>query len=346
MKALFIGLGSIGQRHLRNLLALEPNAEIFAIRNQKSKTYVFNKNNKILKNSNLINKYKIQEYKNVSEALSKQIFNLIFITNPSSLHFKIAESVISSGAYIFIEKPAVHSEKDLKKLHILNEANNGKIFVGYQYRFHPAIKKSYKIINDNLLGNIVSARFKNGEYLPDWHPYEDYRASYAARKDLGGGALLTQIHDLDYASFLCGIPTELFAVGGKNSSLELDVEDSVQILMKIKINNNNIPVSISLNYLEKPGQRIFEVIGDQAKLECDLNRNIIKVSPSNGLACSTFSFSKYERNDMFIDEMKAFLLFASGNSSELISLLDASMSLKIAFLSEQSLKFGRVQTFK
>ena len=343
MKALFIGLGSIGQRHLRNLIALHPNTKISAVRGKNSKNFVFSKNNKILKNSNLVNTYNITEFSNLSKAL-KCHFDIIFITNPSSLHFKIAKQAIASGAYIFLEKPAVVNEKDFFELEVLEKSYRGKIFVGYQYRYHPVIKKSLYILQNNLLGNVVSARFKNGEYLPDWHPYEDYRESYAASKNLGGGTLLTQIHDLDYATLLLGIPTELFAVGGKNSSLEVNVEDSVQILMNTIIKNKKIPISISLNYVEKPPERTFEVIGDKGKILCDLNKNTIyHYSHTKKNIESKFSFSHFKRNDMFLDEMKAFLSFASGNKKAGISLKDSAISLKIVFSSKKSIKSGKSQ---
>lgn len=343
MKALFVGLGSIGQRHLRNLVTLVPNIEISAVRSIHSKNFVFSKNNKILKNSNLVKKYNINQFFNLDQAL-KVNFDLVFITNPSSLHFEVAKQAVASGANVFIEKPAVDNLRDLLKLVALEKEFKGKIFIGYQYRFHPVIKKSLEIIESKMLGNIVSARFKNGEYLPDWHPYEDYRDSYASIKKLGGGSLLTQIHDIDYATILLGKPYELYAVGGKNSSLEVNVEDSVQILMKVKQRNKNIPVSISLNYLEKPAERIFEIIGDKGKIFCDLNLNVIEyylhIKKNKK---SIFSFSNFQRNDMFLDEMKAFLDFVSGNKKAGISLRDSAMSLKIVFLSKKSMTSGKSQ---
>ena len=337
MKALFIGLGSIGQRHLRNLLQLMPEVDLSAVRRKHSKDIVFDDNNKILKNTTLVKKYNLSEFSSLTQAL-KTKFDLIFITNPSSFHFKAAKQAITSGAFIFIEKPAVHDEKDLLELEDLDGIYKQKIFVGYQYRFHPVIKKSRELLNNNALGNLVSARFKNAEYLPDWHPYEDYRDSYAAKKKLGGGTLLTQIHDLDYSTFLLGSPKELFAVGGKNSSLEVDVEDCVQILMSIPKKNKNIPVSISLNYVEKPSERTYEIIGDSGKIVCDLNNSILRWhSNDKGRKFLTFSYDNFKRNDMFLDEMKAFLSFALGNAQVCISLKDSALSLRLVFLAKKSM---------
>tara|TARA_A100001011_G_scaffold400274_1_gene513739 strand:- start:11964 stop:12992 length:1029 start_codon:yes stop_codon:yes gene_type:complete len=333
MKALFIGLGSIGQRHLRNLVTLEPDVHISALRRKKSKDFVFNNKNKIIKNTTLEKKYNITIFSNLNQAL-KTKFDLIFITNPSSLHFSVAKQAIGSGSYIFIEKPAVHLEKDLLELQTLDFQK--KIFVGYQYRFHPVIQKTKELLNNNELGNLISARFKNAEYLPDWHPYEDYRDSYAAQKKLGGGALLTQIHDLDYSTYLLGPPSEIFAVGGKHSSLDVNVEDSVQILMSILKDNKRLPVSISLNYVERPPERVYEIVGDRGKIQCDLNKNTLHLHSDNS-NLRNFSYSTFDRNDMFLDEMKAFLNFASGNSRDCISLNDSSLSLKMVFLAIKSM---------
>jgi len=341
MRALFIGLGSIGQRHLRNLISLKPNIEISAIRRKNSKNFIFDKNNKIVKNSNLVKEYNIRQFSSINAAL-KIRFDFIFITNPSSLHFVIAKKAISSGAYLFIEKPVVHTERDFMEIIKLNKLYKGKIFVGYQYRFHPIIKKSAELLKNHSLGSIISARFKNAEHLPDWHPYEDYRESYASRKKLGGGSLLTQIHDLDYSILLLGMPQEVYAVGGKNSSLEVDVEDSVQILMKTKIKNKNVPVSISLNYLEKPVERVFEIIGDKGKIVGDLNTNTMVLYLYKGRN-SKFNYKNFERNDMFVDEMKAFLDFSSGKDSSGITLEDSGRSLKIVFLSKKSILTGKSQ---
>src|SRR5262249_3203022 len=100
--------------------------------------------------------------------------------------------------------------------------------VGSQWRFHPCVAAARGLVaDDDPLGPLVGAEIEYQEYLPDWHPYEDYRQSYAARAELGGGVVLTQIHDYDIACHLFGIPVAAKAAGGHLSSLETDVEDTV-----------------------------------------------------------------------------------------------------------------------
>ena len=103
--------------------------------------------------------------------------------------------------------------------------------MGFQFRFHPLLKTVKKMLLKKEIGNVVSASFVNGEYLPNWHKYENYSSSYASKKVLGGGCILTQIHEIDYAIWLLGKPNTLFAVGDNLSKLKIDVEDSTQILL-------------------------------------------------------------------------------------------------------------------
>ena len=100
------------------------------------------------------------------------------------------------------------------------------------------------MIADRKLGHLTGAHIVNGEYLPGWHPYEDYRETHPARRELGGGCLRIQTHELDYALWLFGMPRQVFAVGGQLSRLEVNVEDAVDILMQCQDDGRPLPVHI------------------------------------------------------------------------------------------------------
>ena len=117
-----------------------------------------------------------------------------------------------------------------------------------QLRFNPVIKKLKNIIENNDLGNLLSFRAEVCEYMPSFHPYEDYRDLYCS-KELGGGVILTQIHELDLIVHLFGTLL-MFAYGGKLSSLEIDVEDSVDILMK----KDSLSISLGWTIYRIPGE--------------------------------------------------------------------------------------------
>src|SRR5204863_1605636 len=93
------------------------------------------------------------------------------------------------------------------------------VAVGCQLRSHPALRRLHDLLAEGVLGRLIAVHVEQGEYLPGWHSYEDYRQSYAARRELGGGVVLTQIHELDYVHWLFGLPQRVFAVGGRLGSL-------------------------------------------------------------------------------------------------------------------------------
>jgi predicted dehydrogenase len=329
MKALFVGLGSIGQRHLRNLLTMLPDTEILALRTTRTVPLLSN-NNQVHTDISVKEKYNISEFEHLSDALNQKP-NIVFVTNPTSMHIKIAQKAIESGAFVFIEKPLSDQWDGVEELlKAENDCGKKKIIIGYQYRFHPALKIIKNSIEDGRIGAIVGARLVNGEYMPGWHPYEDYKKSYAARKDLGGGAIVTQIHDFDYAMWLFGEPTKLFAVGGKISSLDINVEDSVQILMQCSNGEKYFPVSISMDYLQWPAVRSLSITGDKGSIECDLTNSKLTICDRVVDNIETQTFENFDRNEMFISEMKNILAFADGKEKPFLDLETGIKSLKIA----------------
>jgi predicted dehydrogenase len=346
MKALFIGLGSIGQRHLRNLIEINPKIKLSALRHSRSSP-VLSINNEILSKEDVSQYYGINDFTSLEEALASEP-DLIFITNPSHLHAKLAFTCLeNSQAYIFIEKPLSSDIESAQRL-LQHEISSQKkrICIGYQFRFHPVIKLAKSILSKGKLGNIVSANLENGEYMPGWHPYEDYRKSYAAKKELGGGALLTQIHDFDYAIWLFGIPHSIYAVGGKLSDLEIDVEDSVKVLMTFHKNNQPIPVNISLDYLQWPAKKQFSIIGDKGKIECDLIDMKLSLHTLNNHETEIFGFPEFDRNDMFKKELEHFLDFTQGKSEPFVDIETAMLSLEVALNAHLSIKEGKSIDFK
>jgi predicted dehydrogenase len=340
MKALFIGLGSIGQRHLRNLVSLLPSVELMAVRSTRSAPVLSN-TNQVIKGVSIKDKYQISEFDTLDLALSQKP-DLVFITNPTSMHINTAQEALKSGAYVFIEKPVSHNNRGVEKLLAL-ECSFGKkkICVGYQFRFNPALQFLEKILKEKIIGNIVGAQLVNGEYMPEWHPYEDYRESYAARQELGGGALVTQIHDFDYAAWLFGLPSTIFAVGGQLSDLEVDVEDSVQILMNCK----NTPVSIQLDYLQWPPRRDIFITGDKGSIHCDLSSMEVIVNQRETSEVETHTFPDFDRNNLFLDEIKNFLAFVNGREVPKVDLKEGLVSLKVALAAKKSMETGVVQNF-
>src|SRR5262249_47206669 len=156
----------------------------------------------------------------LAEAL-RQHPDVVMVTNPTSLHVETACQALEAGAHVLGEKPLGSSLEGvpalLERAHQIHRA----LAVAYNPRFHPRVQRMKELVNAEAIGKIVSARAEASEYLPDWHPWEDYRQSYSGRRDLGGGAVLTFSHELDTVCWLLGPPKRLTALAAHVSRLEI-----------------------------------------------------------------------------------------------------------------------------
>jgi predicted dehydrogenase len=339
MKVLFCGLGSIGQRHLRNLRAFLGNDVAILAYRSLGQSPVLNPDMTAKPNANLDTTYNIRSFSNLNDALAEKP-DAVFVTNPNTLHLPVALAAARAGCHLFIEKPLSHSLEGVDELIEIVERKKLVAFVGYQFRFHPGLRWIKSFLEERRLGRLVAAHIVNGDYLPDWHPYEDYRKSHAARRELGGGSLRIQTHELDYALWFFGMPSKVFAVGGHLSSLDVDVEDSVSILMACKDRGQVVPVHIHLDYLQCPPQRVCEIVGDLGKLRYDYYANQIELHDLKSRISQVIRFDGFERNQMFLDELRHFMSCLSGEEQPLVDLSEGSRSLKLALAAEKSLETG------
>ena len=205
MKFLIAGLGSIGRRHFRNLISLGEK-DIVLLRTRKA----------TLPDDELAG-FPVET--DIQEALRKHKPDAVIVANPTSMHLDIAIPAAEAGCHILLEKPVSNS---LERLDILQQAaqkSGSKILVGFQFRYHPTLNKARELIQEDALGKILTVHAHWGEYLPQWHPWEDYRQSYAARADLGGGVIVTLTHPLDYLRFILGEVESLWSFNGHISPL-------------------------------------------------------------------------------------------------------------------------------
>lgn len=338
-KFLFAGLGSIGQRHVRNLRTLLGNeVEILAYRSH-GQSPVLNPDMTVNPNADIDTTYNVRSFPTLDDALAEKP-DAVFVTNPNTLHLPVALAAARADCHLFIEKPLSHSLEGVDELIEIVERKKLVGFVGYQFRFHPGLRWIKSLLEERRLGRLVAAHIVNGEFLPDWHPYEDYRRSHAARRELGGGSLRIQTHELDYALWFFGMPSKVFAVGGHLSSLDVDVEDSVSILMACKDRDQVVPVHIHLDYLQRPPQRVCEIVGDLGKLRHDYYTNQVEMHDLKSRASHVIRFDGFDRNQMYMDELRHFLSCLSGEEQPLETLSKDIRILKIALAAERSLQTG------
>ena len=340
MRFLVVGLGGIGQRHVRNLRSLLPSAEILAYRVRRD-ALTLTDSLGIEAGASVEEKYGLKVFTDLDVALAEQP-DAVLLCNPTSLHLQIALKAARAGCALFIEKPLSHSVEGIVELVELVETRHLVGLVGYQMRFHPCLLRARSLIDGGAIGRVVAVRIEVGEYLPGWHTYEDYRQMYASRGDLGGGVILSQIHELDYVYWLFGMPTRVFALGGHLTHLEIDVEDTASMLLECVVDGRAVPVHVHQDYIQRPPSRTCEVIGDHGKILLDLRQATVTVYDGDGATTETASYTDLQRNQLFLDEMCHFLACLDGRETPVVSVRDAARSLAIALAAKRSIETGQV----
>lgn len=326
MKFLICGLGSIGQRHVRNLKSILSNAQIIAYRNTPKDLGSFEK------------EYNIEIFNSLEQAL-KQKPDAAFITNPTSLHISTALACAKKGLHLFIEKPLSNSWKNVDKLKKNVQKNNLVVMMGFMMRYNPGIIKVKQTLKKQLIGSVINAQFTNGEYLPSWHPHEDYKKGYSARKDLGGGIILTFSHEIDLASWLFGKIGSVYCTTNKSKLLITNVEDSADILMNF---TNGIKASVHLDHIAQPPIRSLSVIGDKGRIYWNYYQNTVKWYDTTKQKWKVYRY-KFERNDMFLTELKEFLNSIKERKETSVNLVVGMNNLRIALMAKKSAKDNRLQ---
>lgn len=335
MKILMIGLGSIGQRHLRNIRRLYgDSADIIAYRVRRLKT-TFSDSMQIRENIDLEQEYQISIYTDLSEALAQKP-DIAFICNVTSSHISCALECAKARCHLFLEKPISHTMDGIEDLKRIVEEKKIKVFVGFQNRYHPAILKAKEYIQNNRIGKIISVHAEVGECLATMHSYEDYKTTYMARSDLGGGVILNQmIHEIDYLRYIFGDPSNIYAFGNeKGESLEIDVDDCCDALL----NFHGISVSLHADFYQSPPERYLSVVGSKGKFKADIIKNHITLW--EGDQVYETDFDGFTRNDMFIEELKRFMKCIEKDAKPDITLDDGITTLKIALAAKQCLLSG------
>jgi predicted dehydrogenase len=344
MKILFCGLGGIGQRHLRCLRSILGNdleAHAFRARGQKVK---LRDDLTVDSSGNLETDYQLTLHASLEEGLACRP-DAVFVCNPSNLHIQYALQAARSGCNVFIEKPLASSSDGVSELKCIVADKGLVCHVGYNFRFHPAVQRLKDIIDSGLLGNILSATSIIGEYLPAWHPYEDYRQMYASRRELGGGVILSQIHEFDLAYWFFGMPETIYSLGGKLSSLDINVEDVASSLMWINGQVGRFPLSIHQDFVRRPAERTFTVVGDRGVVRMDLRANELTRFDESGAIVEKFELPGFQRNQMFTAQARHFLECLAGRCRPLVGLADAENSLRLALAARESLESRREVKF-
>ncbi len=316
MRALIVGTGSIGQRHVHNIRKLMPDVEfIFLRRNNEESDLSRSCNARIVG--------KTQEAVDASP-------NFAVIATPSALHIEALTPLIQAGIPFYIEKPVVTRQQDVQTLRSLIEDCGFKAptLVGCNLRFLNSLKQVESILRESRLGTVVRANLVVGQWLPDWRPDQDYRESYSAQSALGGGVIFDLIHEIDLARWWFGEFDRIYCISGKFSSLEIDSMDTAVVVLG---KYESAPaVSISLDYVSREPVRRYEIVGDQATLIWDWKDKQLQIHKSGTIESIDCGGEGFDMPHSYYRAMQHFLSCVEQNRDTSQNILDGLNSTELA----------------
>jgi predicted dehydrogenase len=325
MKFLIVGFGSIGRRHFRNLVSLGEEDILFLLSYTSS-----------LPDDEIA---KFPVYTKLNDALAQKP-DAVIIATPSSMHLDVAIPAAEKGFSILMEKPLSNNLDRVANLVDAVRRSNSKVLMGYQFRFHPNLLHIHHLITQNEIGRILSARAQWGEYLPDWHPWEDYRKSYSANEELGGGVILTLCHPFDYLRWLLSDIEAVWAFSGTLGDLGIAVEDTAEIGLRF---TNGAYGSINLSYNQQPTTHKLEIIGTSGTIRWDNSTGSAELYKFDTGRWEVMNLPDgYERNDLFLSQMQHFIKVVRREESPACTLADGVKSLEVALAAKQSANLGQM----
>lgn len=334
-KILFIGLGGAGQRHLRIFRKLLPNT-IFSTYRKTGETPLLRSNFTVDNQNTVESAYELQTFNSLESAFEASP-NLTVISTPTSCHREPMMMAMEAGSGILVEKPWAESLEGFSKFRNGILAKKLPFHISFQRRFHPQIAAARHAVISGVIGRPVTANFTVYSNVPSWHTYEDWHALYAVRSDMGGGVLLTEIHEIDLASWFFGLPEAIFCSGGNRSSENLTVEDTVQMTLLY----SNFSVQITLCFMHKRSSRSFHIAGTDGDIFWDDTTNILNVLPFRG-SPEFLSPPTITNDAMFVAQAECFLNDWTLNDTKK-SLSAAANSLAIVEAAKLSMLSGKAE---
>ncbi len=254
--------------------------------------------------------------------------DVAIITTPTSSHLQLAIEATRRGCHFFVEKPLSDTLEGVDQL-VAAVAEAGIVsLVGCNMRFHPGVRALKKLVDAGALGSILSAHFEFGQYLPDWRPLDDYRTTYSARRDLGGGVILDAIHELDYATWLLGDVSDVACFADHVSKLEIDTEDAASILLRFRA---GAVAEVHLDYVQRAYSRSCKLVGELGTARWDYTRPDLEVYLAHTKEWRTTRlFDEWDPNAMYLDEFQHFLRCLDGEEMPLSDVVAGRNTLSLA----------------
>lgn len=322
-EVLVAGLGSIGERHVRNLLAAG-HRDVSVLRRSPTPPRTLAPDSFVT-------------ITDEDEAFNRRPAALIIAT-PSSMHGSLLKRAVDAGIPTMVEVPVASSLDGLPAIAERADDFGVPVLVAHNLRFHPCLNEIRNALARRDIGPALYSQAQFGEYLPGGHRWEDYRGRYEARRDLGGGPILTSLHEIDHAIWLFG-KAESVVCSTATRSLDIDVEDTA---MMVITHRNGVLSQITLDFVQRPYRRWLQVVGGEGTLEWDFVGNRIqRYTAASNRWEEVFAAGDYSAAQTYVDEIEHFARVIKREEEPIVDLGFALHVLHVAVAAHESAATGR-----
>ena len=324
---LLVGYGSIGRRHLTNLHGL--GVDDWVVVHTGTGTLAFEP------------PCPVRTYPTLADALDAETPTFAVVANPTALHLDTALACTEHGCDLLLEKPVSHTLDGLDALDAAVARARTKVLVGFQFRYHPALQRIRDLVRDGTIGEPLRVRVVWAEYLPDWHPWEDWRTGYAARPELGGGVHHTICHPLDYLRMCFGDPLEVRGSLSETHPLGLEVAEAADLAFRFA---RGVEADVHLDYWARPPRHQVDVIGTDGSIAWDYLGGDFRVWTTTAPGWRVEPVPGVdERNDLFLAQSRHFLDVVARRAEPTCTLADGIQAVRITDAVERSSAAGAVR---
>lgn len=331
MKALVIGLGSIGRRHAANLLRL--GHEVVGVDALPSQV------------TGAAEALGIPFFERVKDAYSNASYDLVCVCTPADTHIELAHEALDAGAHVFIEKPLAVTSEGIRTLYLHAIKAKRQVMVACNYRFHPGLMRLEDIVKTGKIGLPLSARAVMGHDVRASRKGVDYRATYAVRPEKGGGVIVDSgSHVVEYLAALFGRPTHVQAQAAQKVLTD-PVEDYAVLLLQ---HSSGVSSLVELDYFSKPKRHLLEVQGSEGWVIWDFPGNKVEwYTPESGKQSVLVYENASEadmRNDSYVREMESCIRSIESGTPPLQSIVQAAHVVRVLEEAKAAALTGNMHT--
>lgn len=247
MRVIVIGLGSMGRRRVRLLKQHPDNIIIAGVDTREDRR------------NQAEEELGIDTYKCLEEACGAADFDAAFISTSPLSHSGLVKECLEYGMNVFTELNL--TSEGYKDNQELAKAKEKLFFVSSTFLY----RKEIGYIKDSVMdaGKLMSYNYHVGQYLPDWHPWEDYTDFFVGKKETNGCRELMAI-EFPWLSEVFGEIEDVLSVSAKHTELNIDYPDTYCMIVKHK--NGHMGV-VTIDVVSRKPVRNFEVCGERLYLK-------------------------------------------------------------------------------